>query len=273
VTGLNNVVAIAAGGRWSLAVRAEDTLSRSLWSWGDTTAAGTGLMFDSLATLRSVPARVGDGLTVSASGTATFVQRREATGRGMVWGAGNHYANYLYSGAALSSQVPVRVAEGDYLTVAAGISIATAIKPDLTVLAWGPSAQQGSGFSLGPPGAFAEDPDADGLTTAREWEFGTDPYSADTDGDGILDGIDVGSGQSATNPDADGDGVLNVVERANGTDPFRADTDGDTYGDGVDCFPLDATRWQCPSPTGGDTTPPTITLTEPTNAVLISSVP
>jgi len=42
---------------------------------------------------------------------------------------------------------------------------------------------------------------------------------------------------------------------------------------GRDCFPLDATRWQCPQPQQGDTTPPNITLTEPTNAQLISSVP
>jgi hypothetical protein len=42
---------------------------------------------------------------------------------------------------------------------------------------------------------------------------------------------------------------------------------------GRDCFPLDSTRWQCPPPVGGDTTPPVITLTEPTNASLISSVP
>jgi hypothetical protein len=167
----------------------------------------------------------------------------------------------------------VRVAEGEYVAFAAGISIANAIKPDLSVLSWGGSAAQGSGFSLGPAGAFTEDPDGDGLTTVREWDFGTDPYNADTNGDGVADGVEVASGQSATNPDMDGDGVLNLAERAQGTDPFRADTDGDGYGDGVDAFPLDPTRWQAPPPVGGDVTPPAISLTEPTNAVLISSVP
>ena len=43
--------------------------------------------------------------------------------------------------------------------------------------------------------------------------------------------------------------------------------------DGADAFPLDPTRWEAPTPTPGDTTPPGITLAEPTNAVLISSVP
>jgi hypothetical protein len=39
--------------------------------------------------------------------------------------------------------------------------------------------------------------------------------------------------------------------------------------DGLDAFPLDPTRSQAPQPTAGDTTPPTITLIEPTNAVPI----
>ena len=43
--------------------------------------------------------------------------------------------------------------------------------------------------------------------------------------------------------------------------------------DGADAYPLDPTRWELPPPDPGDTTPPVITLTEPTNAVLISVVP
>jgi len=87
---------------------------------------------------------------------------------------------------------------------------------------------------------------------------------------------------SPTNVDTDGDGVRNSVEVARGTDPLRADTDGDGYCDGtgpgcysmpLDCFPLDPTRSACPTRVPGDTTPPLIRLTEPTNAVLISSLP
>jgi hypothetical protein len=121
--------------------------------------------------------------------------------------------------------------------------------------------------------AGASDRDQDGLGFIDEWIHGSDPTKADSNNDGILDGAAVGSGLSPTNSDMDGDGVSNANELAGGSDPFRADTDGDGIADGTDCFRLDPSRSQCPPPTSGDTTPPTITLTEPTNAALIRSLP
>jgi hypothetical protein len=76
-----------------------------------------------------------------------------------------------------------------------------------------------------------------------------------------------------TSADTDGDGVTNVTEVAQGTNPLRADSDDDATGDATDCFPLDPTRWECPSSNPTDHTPPTLTLAEPTNAVLVSSTP
>jgi len=67
-------------------------------------------------------------------------------------------------------------------------------------------------------------------------------------------------------PDADGDGLSDAEEQRRGTDAHRDDSDGDGVLDGADLFPLDPTR----SDSRGDpadTTPPTITLLEPSNAI------
>lgn len=119
----------------------------------------------------------------------------------------------------------------------------------------------------------AADPDGDSLSTFDEFKAGTDPTNPDTNGDGISDAAQVLTDRGATNTDMDADGVSNALELQKGTDPFNPDTDGDGTLDGTDCFPLDPTRFQCPASTPGDITPPIIQLTEPTNAVLISSVP
>jgi len=57
-------------------------------------------------------------------------------------------------------------------------------------------------------------------------------------------------------------------EIAIGTSPFNPDTDGDGVVDGQDAYPLDPTRSQIQSDPG-DSTPPVITLTEPSGATLI----
>lgn len=112
--------------------------------------------------------------------------------------------------------------------------------------------------------AGVRDSDCDGLTdieefSARyfvngEWKQ-TDPNNPDTDGDGILDGVELGrtsspdpccaiyfqgdadpsTTTSPVNPDTDGDGILDGIEDTNRngrvdpgeTDPNKRDTDGD----------------------------------------------
>ncbi|MFT4039777.1 MAG: hypothetical protein QM692_16475 [Thermomicrobiales bacterium] len=70
--------------------------------------------------------------------------------------------------------------------------------------------------SAGTPG----DSDGDGLEDALEFELGTDPYSTDTDLDGLSDGDEYYVTQTGTrNPDTDGDGILDGDEIAQGTDP------------------------------------------------------
>lgn len=56
---------------------------------------------------------------------------------------------------------------------------------------------------------------------------------ADSDGDGLTDGEEVGFGTSTTNPDSDGDGLFDGEEiRIYATNPLSFDSDGDGYGDG-----------------------------------------
>ena len=107
----------------------------------------------------------------------------------------------------------------------------------------------------------------------EESALGTDGRKADTNGDGIPDGAALKAGISATNADMDGDGASNAVEASKGTDPFITDTDGDGVADGTDAFPLDPTRSEAPASNPSDVTPPILTLQEPTNASLVSSVP
>ncbi len=109
-----------------------------------------------------------------------------------------------------------------------------------------------------------KDTDCDGLTDEEEFTavhaggLKTDPGVADTDGDGILDGVELGRTSSVdpscdfpgdqdpstrTSPvtrDSDGDGLPDGIEDRNGdgkrapdeTDPNVADTDGDGLSDG-----------------------------------------
>ncbi len=96
------------------------------------------------------------------------------------------------------------------------------------------------------------DSDADGLIDADEADFGTDPYAADTDGDGLSDyfEIAVSSPGYALNPllqdspcdsiaggiwpDTDLDGLTDCEEYVKGTNRRTVDTDADGIPDGIE---------------------------------------
>lgn len=78
------------------------------------------------------------------------------------------------------------------------------------------------------------DSDGDGLVDSLEVTLGTDPMKADTDGDGLNDGVEI---NLATDPlrdaDKDNDGLTDAVEAIDiFTNPSLADTDGDGLSDG-----------------------------------------
>ncbi len=128
-------------------------------------------------------------------------------------------------------------------------------------LTWRSTPAAVPGFQVVNNAFMTGDQDNDGIATWREYLLGTDPLAADTDGDGIPDGVDT-----ETNLDPDGDGLSNAMEALLGTDPYNADTDGDGVPDGLDAYPLDPTRSSPPVPDPNDHTPPVITLIYPSNA-------
>jgi len=286
VGGLSGVVSISAGWYHSLAVKDDGTG----WGWG---LNDLGQIGDGTTQPRLSAVQVGGLARAMAMGggwTFSLALKKEET----VWSWGSNASGELGDGTTTSRTTP---AEIPWLSKVVGLAVGPnhglALREDGSIWTWGLNASgqlgDGTNTSRGIPMPIPgfnsvdqswldSDPDGDGLSTRLELQLGSDPMNPDTNGDGIPDGAAYAMGISLTDPDMDHDGVDNRTERRNGTDPFRPDTDDDMYWDGpgidgthqVDCFPLDRTRHDCPSPTG---IRPHITLTEPTNATIISINP
>ena len=280
VSGLQDAISVAASNSGSSGYAVTAT---SGWGWG---ANAYGQLGDGTTLQRLSPVQtIGRPLAALAAGLAAAYA---VMPDGTLWSWGESTELGDGSTANRSYAVPVPTGTTRFSALAAGSFHVVALGLDGSVWVWGNNSygQLGDGTTSSRlsayklPGLLATDPswsmadsDGDGLKNGDEVRLGCDPLKADTNGDGLMDGAAVAAGLSCSNPDMDGDGVPNSVELAMGTDPFNPDTDGDGVPDGLDCFPLDRTRWQCPAPVPGDVTPPAITLTEPTTAVLVSSVP
>ena len=92
------------------------------------------------------------------------------------------------------------------------------------------------------PIPIGTDEDGDGVNIALEKEMNTDPLVIDSDGDGIIDGLEVfGLLTRPDKRDSDGDGLIDGIEDAdrdgiidyNETDPTMWDTDRDGLCDGL----------------------------------------
>ncbi len=91
--------------------------------------------------------------------------------------------------------------------------------------------ESANGLDPNDPADAAEDQDGDGLTALEEFQAGTNPQLADTDGDGIEDGEELIPGEDgvitdATNIDTDDDGLNDGLEILVGSDP-NDDTSAD----------------------------------------------
>ncbi|NHJ49370.1 MAG: right-handed parallel beta-helix repeat-containing protein [Asgard group archaeon] len=81
------------------------------------------------------------------------------------------------------------------------------------------------------------DYDSDSVLNRNEVYMETDPFSADSDSDGMPDGYEVSNSLDPLNYsdaflDADSDGLLNLYEYQNNTDLYDSDSDDDTLLDG-----------------------------------------
>lgn len=93
---------------------------------------------------------------------------------------------------------------------------------------------------------FGADTDDDGLADGLEAVLGSNPAAVDTDGDGLHDGTERERGTGLLDTDSDDDGLSDGFEVDNNINPLSTDTDGDGFLDGFEvatsgCDPADET--------------------------------
>jgi len=81
---------------------------------------------------------------------------------------------------------------------------------------------------------ISADSDGDGMSDGLEILVGSDPLSEDTDNDGISDAIEAAAGLDVANSDSDRDGISDAEEIELGLNPLSSDSDGDGSPDAVE---------------------------------------
>jgi alpha-tubulin suppressor-like RCC1 family protein len=118
VPGLSSVIAIAAGGTYSLALKSDDTV----WAWGDISPPAQVWGLDHVT---AIAAGGGHSLALKSDGT--------------VWAWGSNSLGQLGEGRNIDADLaPVQVKGlSDVIAIAAGLIHSLAVKSDGTVWAWG----------------------------------------------------------------------------------------------------------------------------------------
>jgi alpha-tubulin suppressor-like RCC1 family protein len=141
VTGLTNVIAIAAGGEnaglaysHSLALRADGTV----WAWG---CNQVGQLGDATTTIRKVPVQVigvQSVKAIAAGGRHSYALADGDGERGIVWAWGNNDANQIGDTSGIARAIAVRVpGVTGVIQLNATRSGALTLKDDRSVWAWG----------------------------------------------------------------------------------------------------------------------------------------
>lgn len=138
VTGLSNVIQIAAGDTSAMAVRVQarrGSVLRTVWTWGNN---GSGQLGDGTTTNSATPVEV-SGINVPsitaicAGGGFSMVLGSD----GSIWGWGANSLGELGNGTTTNELRPVEILVGAVTGISAGQSHALALLRGGSVLAWG----------------------------------------------------------------------------------------------------------------------------------------
>ena len=245
---LTNIIAVAAGGSHSLALRNDGLV----YAWGANTNGGLG---DNTVLRRLTPVWVRGpaaagyltNMVALAAGESNSLALKTD---GTLWAWGEGAAGQLGNNTTgPTNTTPVQVL-GPYgvglftnaIAVAAGRRHSAALADDGTVWMWGCNeyGQLGDNTASNSPVPiqvlFAADSDADGL--ADDWEyqhFGNlaATADADADSDGLSNLQEYQLGTDPTLTDSDGDGMPDKWEYDHGLDPLLNDAAFDPDDDGL----------------------------------------